>query len=419
MMLQLKSNLPRECSEAMAVFMEYEGVTEPKILNGYIDHQSVMELPRNPYGRGEINIDFFKEYTKYIVDGNFLILGGNDNDDESHPLSCKDDGQKESYMWMLREGDIAFKNNNYWVVMNKDRKMRISFTEEKLKPIIPELIDIKITDYCNVGCSFCYQGSTTSGVHADLNAIKAVVDMIPYSFRMEFAIGGGEPTTHPDFAKILKYIGRNHAANFTTKSTKWMEDEEKLNAVKEFVSGIAYSPDDVDDAVAYVLKHDKYVGNTIALYLHIIPEIWTMDDLELLRDTVEELNAWNCPQRNSNAAQINITMLGYKSTGRGESMNVGKMDGLIDYIKKYRKTRVGVDTKIVNDYSDELAKTNIDNRLFTTAEGEFSMYIDAVKELAYKSSYELEKPVEIVEKRYGSNKEYRSTYQLKKIFTDI
>jgi hypothetical protein len=256
-------------------------------------------------------------------------------------------------------------------------------------------------------------------VHADFEAIKAIVDKVPYSFKMEFAIGGGEPTAHPDFAKIVKALGGSNIANFTTKSTAWMKDEEKLSAVKEFVSGVAYSPDTVEEAISFILKHDKYVGNKVMPYLHIIPEIWSMENLELLREAVEELNKWNCPQRSSNPASVSITMLGYKTTGRGGSRAVPKMVGLIDYIKKYRKTKVGVDTKIVNDYSDELAKANIDNRLFTTAEGEFSMYIDAVKELAYKSSYELEKPVEVVQRRFGKNNEYRSAHKLSDIFSKI
>ena len=413
MMLQLKLNLPRICGNAINVFMKYEGIEKPKISNGYIDHDSVIPLPKEKY-RKEVNLDFFNEYARYIIDGNFVILGGNDNTDESHPLSDKDDGKKESYMWTFKEDDVAFKNNNYWVVMNKNRKMRISFTEEKLKPENPELIDLKITDYCDAGCNFCYQGSTETGLHANLDAIKSIIDMVPYSFKMEFAIGGGEPTAHPDFAKILHRIGTSNVANFTTKSTAWMKDKEKLKAVKEFVSGIAYSPDTVEDAVSFILKHDKYVGDNVAAYLHIIPEIWTMENLELLRETVEELNKWNCPVRNS-SSRVSITMLGYKTTGRGKGRIVSKIDGLIDHIKKYRMTKVGVDTKIVNDYSKELAESKIDNRLFTTAEGEFSMYIDAVKELAYKSSYELDNPVNI----RTDNRTYRISRNLKDIFNEI
>ena len=35
----------------------------------------------------------------------------------------------------------------------------------------PESFDLKITDYCDGGCKFCHENSTTNGKHADLKRI--------------------------------------------------------------------------------------------------------------------------------------------------------------------------------------------------------------------------------------------------------
>lgn len=40
----------------------------------------------------------------------------------------------------------------------------------------PELVDIKITDWCDVGCTFCYQDSTLLGRHASWENLSYVVE---------------------------------------------------------------------------------------------------------------------------------------------------------------------------------------------------------------------------------------------------
>ncbi len=419
MIEQLRSNLPSGMHAVCDFMMQYEGVHDRKTENGYVDHDSVMALPKDMYGES-INMDFFREYYDYITNNYFVIIGGNDNTDEEHRLSGTGD-EKTSYMWSFRSDDIAYKNNNYWVVLNKNRKMRINFEGQEPIAKFPELIDLKITDYCDMGCSFCYQGSTEDGMHASLDIVKKIIDSQPYGASIEFAIGGGEPTTHPEFPEILRKVGQSrHIANFTTKSTKWMEDDTILEAVKKYVSGVAYSPNNAEDAVRFVLEHDKHVGSSVAIYLHIIPEIWSNEELNKLLGAVEDMNRWNTKLREScNFGDVHITMLGYKTTGRGSSREVSKKDGLVDYIKSFRTTQVGVDTKIVNDYRDELALANIDKLLFTAKEGEFSMYIDAVAEKAYKSSYELDNPVDIVENRYGNENQYIQMERIQKLFESI
>ena len=39
---------------------------------------------------------------------------------------------------------------------------------EQPNPDYPNSMDIKITNYCNAGCSYCHEKSTINGKHADL-----------------------------------------------------------------------------------------------------------------------------------------------------------------------------------------------------------------------------------------------------------
>lgn len=52
---------------------------------GYVDHQSVIDLPLDKSGN-QINFEFYADFCKELLKPNYLILGGNDNTDESHEL---------------------------------------------------------------------------------------------------------------------------------------------------------------------------------------------------------------------------------------------------------------------------------------------------------------------------------------------
>src|SRR5690606_22264475 len=127
-------------------------------------------------------------------------------------------------------------------------KMRFSFEEnpqDLWRSVYPELIDFKITDYCPFDCPFCYQDSSRQGIHASLADIESYLEMMSNSGVFEIALGGGEPTLHPDFVKILR---KTHSLgivpNFTTKVTPEHWSPDLLQAVMEVVGGVAISVED-------------------------------------------------------------------------------------------------------------------------------------------------------------------------------
>ena len=373
-----------------------------------IDHQSSMELPNRPGSAKEINLDFFREYSQYLIEGDFAILGGNDNSDGDHVLASEDDGTL-SYFDEFNSDDTSYKNGNYWVIQNRNRKLRIQFQGQEPVAAFPELVDVKITDYCDIGCDFCYQDSTDKGIHADEASISTMLQQfLPYGSCTEFAIGGGEPTQSPNFIMLIKSIKRKGGiANFTTKSDKWFNNSDILSAVKESISGIAYSVGTLKEAKKFFELHTDAFYNTSdgtiphngkqnlppAFYLHIIPEIMDQDDIrEILAYAEIQNDSYSRYQ-----SEIAITMLGFKSIGRGEGTTVNLIPEIIDIIQRTTSTSIGIDTKFAKDYESILHEKNINPKLYTTEEGEFSMYIDAVQNKAYKSSWHLDQEVELVE----------------------
>jgi hypothetical protein len=64
----------------------------------------------------------------------------------------------------------------------------------------------------------------------------------------EVAIGGGEPTEHPDFISFimeLKYHGIT--PNFSTRDLSWMRDPTKRDNILNNIGSFAYSVDRADD----------------------------------------------------------------------------------------------------------------------------------------------------------------------------
>jgi len=112
---------------------------------------------------------------------------------------------------------IAYRNGNCKVIIKPDgTKIR-----EGNSPELPESIDLKITGYCDAGCSWCHESSTKLGRHADPYFICSLInEMIPGT---ELAIGGGNPLTHPKLSAILKYANARMVYASLTVNHKHLE----------------------------------------------------------------------------------------------------------------------------------------------------------------------------------------------------
>lgn len=408
------------------IFEVYDGFFSKELIKDaienrvYVDHQSIIYFPRDL--NGLVNNKFVKELFSVIIKENFAILGGSDGGDHSlseFATSSKD----ESVIAVLKILDFMNLHNSSLCVYDEENddfvlqsiglgdKMRISFNSDSktTKSSIPELVDLKITDNCNYNCKFCYQSSTKEGKHADFENIKKVISILSNSKTMEIAIGGGEPTNHPDLLEILQEIRKkNMLACFTTKNFKLHERPDFEEIIKT-ANSIAFSCNSFSEIekvkiiIDYCRDKSWYFeySNVAKIYIQIIPELMTD---KLFNDSMEYIG--------SEMYNIPVTLLGYKDFGFGENYkpnNRFSTPDWIDVVKHHSKenyVRFGIDSVLVSKWEDELIERGVDPMALVGKEGKFSCYLDAVKMSIHKSSFSKEPGIQLTGEEKDVKKEF-------------
>ena len=266
-----------------------------------------------------------------------------------------------------------YKNGNMDVtIWNDGTKVRHT-EDDEFKPAFGENCDMKITDRCDGGCQFCYEGCTTEGKHGDLFAYPNLLNSLhPYT---ELAINGND-LTHPDLPKFLMFLKEKKViANMTVNQKHFEKHFEIIESliVNEYIHGLGISlVNPTDDFIAKV----KCFPNAV---IHVINGIITEEQLNKLADN-----------------NLKILILGYKEMERGikylnehdDEVNANKRwlyDNLISYVKKFKCLSF-----------DNLALSQLDvkrlmseeewNEFYMGDDGSFTFYIDMVEGTFGKNS---------------------------------
>lgn len=88
-------------------------------------------------------------------------------------------------------------------------------------------IQIEITNACKFSCTNCYKfvGHYVESHFMELETVKKAIDSLE-GYRGEFGITGGEPTLHPEFGEICKYLREKVAPEqryLQTTGYRWRE----------------------------------------------------------------------------------------------------------------------------------------------------------------------------------------------------
>lgn len=373
-------------------------VTDGK--NGYgIDHQSVPVLPTE-WGRKGVDKKFLDAFRAFLSRPDVAILGGNDHDKWRH----KGIKESEAVAYPFRECTgtlVAREDNGLWTLFSPESGTRVSMDFGAMssssflrkKPWegqtinFPWLVDMKITDYCNYGCAFCYQGSTEEGKHADMGVVRNIAYALGEGKCFEVAIGGGEPTLHPDFFSILEAFKHYGVTpNFTTRNLAFVrKHRQRLN---DLVGAIAVSVDNLTQAKALRKLCDERSSEGRAgfrLHAQIIDGM--VKDPQAIRKVMD--NQW---------PDVPVTLLGYKTTGRGSlvappHLGAWKQDEGVRRPSGKRKDwwrfPYAVDTAFLSMYKSDKLLNGVVPETADIVEGRTSCYIDAVSGFMSKSSYEL------------------------------
>lgn len=375
--------------------------------NIYIDHQSIWYFPLNKLSK-KLDLDFIYSLFNFIlINDNIIILGGNDNDGDEWKDDLSDFNVNYKYLLnvinKLRENDLV---DNYIIYdeLNKDWVLqlkgyghiyRFSFDNpnKTKKSLFPQLVDIKITNFCNLGCPFCYQSSTTNGLHASKENIKEYFKILNDSGVLEIVLGGGEPTQHPDIVNILKEAKNyNFTIGLTTKNYN-LDKHPQIYDILDNLDTMAISCNNIND----LSKIESMIKNLnkIIIENHLsykkpkiyIQSIWGVIDnneLDIILDWVSSIYLIN-----------GFTLLGYKDFGFGEIYNKKEIDSswletVKNKIGKLEYYKIGIDAVMVNNYHQDLIDNGIKEIYLNAEEGKFSCYLDCVNETLSPSSYNKE-----------------------------
>ena len=369
---------------------EYEG----------IDHESMICIPYN--NNGNILFDYIDDLYEYVMQENVIIEGGNDNMSEEKyteglHIHNQDIVEKKNLLYSSDE-IVGKKDKNTYILYNKlnGNKVRISFKKDVIynKSTYPELVDIKITDKCNENCVMCYQNSTPTGKHANLDYIKSIIDLLAKAEVFEIAIGGGDALLHPDIEEIVYYIkSKGMCANITVNlnNIDIIKDIDKIRIISKCNAvALSIGTDYVNykkySTILYLLKN--YFNSNVEIDLQIIPAMHDCLKFSFINTLFDKIDRdyW-----------FYISLLGFKKTGRGnkaqiKSTNKEIEDFVINLSNKFGNHRIKVDTKFIENHK-KFIEANYDKISYTIEEGKFSCYIDAVNKTINSSSFTTNKPV--------------------------
>lgn len=359
---------------------------------GIVDHQSVWSLPLN--FNGQLNEAFARELAEYFRREDVVILGGNDNS-PGHPLAQ----QAETEGWEVHElrhildpaAQVARKDGDWWVLYDRSTgtKCTFSFLEnpfpyESQRPKSPELVDLKINQYCPFGCKFCSQSSTSEGGFADLRLHGyKVARQLADAQVFEVALGGGEPTLHPNLISFVKDLNLlNINVGITTRSLAWIRNLDPDTA--KMFSCIAFSCHSVDEVVKVSQALNPRVRNTVDLRLHVV--VGSMPKEEILAIL-----------ERAKSHRMDVLLLGYKPVGFGKDFEVHDMTGLYNDVMEIcspndlrtyysRWPRIAIDTQLAASWGPKLKEAGLDV-MFYESEGSRSAYWDLMAGELRPSSY--------------------------------
>ena len=273
-----------------------------------------------------------------------------------------------------------YQNGNYAVtILNDGTKIRendLDFFE----PTFAENCDVKITDKCDGGCAFCYEGCTSNGKHGDILNPKFLDTLHPYT---ELAINGND-LSHPDLVPFMykmkekkiilnMTVNQIHFERYFDVIKKWIDDK--------LIYGLGIS---LRRPTKQFIDMVKQIPNAV---IHVINGIVSMPELDRLA-------------RNN----LKILILGYKNLRRGESYyadNNNMVKELQEDLNRYLFSEI-----IRHDWFDVVSFDNLAieqlhvkehlpkeqwDEFFMGDDGNYTFFIDMVEGTFAKNSLSMER----------------------------
>ena len=263
-------------------------------------------------------------------------------------------------------------NGNYKVTIFDDGTKIRENDLDNLTPAFAENCDVCLTKKCSQNCSFCYEGCTPEGKHADIMNQEWIHTLHPYT---ELAINGND-MDHPQLIEFLETLREQKViANITVNQNQFMANKTFLHALVNagLIHGVGVSLN------VPTLEFIKAVGEFPTAVVHTIAGILTEADIKALSNY-----------------NLKVLILGYKNLGRGVTYKQsfpGIIKTNMEWLKNNLKDYIG-NFNVVS--FDNLAIEQLDVRsmvdedkwdeFFMGDDGGYTFYLDCVNETFSKNS---------------------------------
>lgn len=266
-----------------------------------------------------------------------------------------------------------YKNGNFTTKIFSDGTKIRETEDDEFIPEFAENMDIKISNYCDIGCKFCHEGSTKSGKHGDILNQKFIETLHPYQ---EVALGGGDATSHPELIPFLhKLKDRKVIVNMTVNQRHFEQKQELIKKLidEKLIYGLGVSlVNPTDDFISLIRQYPNAV-------IHVINGVLKPSDIEILSDK-----------------NLKMLILGYKQLRRGnewysedhENIIVKQMwlkENLVEIINHFNV--VSFDNLAIEQLEVQRLMTQKEwDKFYMGDDGSMTYYIDMVEQKFARSS---------------------------------
>lgn len=266
-----------------------------------------------------------------------------------------------------------YKNGNFTTKLFSDGTKIRETEDDEFIPDFAENMDIKISNYCDMGCKFCHEGSTKNGKHGDILNQKFIETLHPYQ---EVALGGGDATSHPELIPFLhKLKDRKVIVNMTVNQRHFEQKQELIKKLvdEKLIYGLGVSlVNPTDEFISLIQQYPNAV-------IHVINGILKPSDVEILSDN-----------------NLKMLILGYKELRRGgdylykefESITVKQMwlkenlQNIINHFKVISFDNLAIEQLEVH----RLMSQEEWDEFYMGDDGSMTYYIDMVEQKFARSS---------------------------------
>lgn len=257
-------------------------------------------------------------------------------------------------------------NGNFKTTILSDGTKIRETEDDEFLPTFAENMDIKICNFCDMGCPFCHEGSTTDGKFGDILNEKFINTLHPYQ---EVALGGGDATSHPDLIPFLQKLkDRKVIVNMTVNQIHFEKKQELIKKLvdEKLIYGLGVSLVNPTEKFTEIIK--KYPNAVI----HVINGVLKPSDVEALENN-----------------NLKMLILGYKHLRRGDDFYSEDHENIIvkqnwlyenlaDIIEKFKV--VSFDNLAIDQLNVRRLMSDDEwNEFYMGDDGTMTYYIDMVE----------------------------------------